>query len=273
MSGGMKKQYKQFAINCKEDACIALSSLIAGVSVNLEKYKEYTSEAVSLLERIEGEFISAREYDNVNDKLLYRQREILKFTADCQNSSFSYLDLRKLLEKKKYVTAALPERTSEILSDLLDIRNWSFHNPQSLMVAAKESAEMRIPKELKESIEVRPQLNPVLITKVVRYEIQMLESLVVHACKRIEQFERILSSMKEDYQEIYSSLDSKSFTLTPDGFTDKVQYFELERIASLSSYDSDIAQVSMAIQKSKYDGTEATFKKWTIRPDEDKANS
>ena len=50
MSRGTKQNFKQFSITCAEDACIALGALISGVSVNLEKYKEYASEAESLLE-------------------------------------------------------------------------------------------------------------------------------------------------------------------------------------------------------------------------------
>lgn len=91
MSGGTKQQFKQFSITCAEDACLVLGMLISGISVNLEKYKEYASEAESLLESIQEEFVPAKEYDDVNDKLLYRQREILKFTADHQSSSFSYI--------------------------------------------------------------------------------------------------------------------------------------------------------------------------------------
>ena len=104
MSGGTKQQFKQFSITCAEDACLVLGMLISGMTVNLEKYKEYASEAESLLESIQEEYVPAKEYDDVNDKLLYRQREILKFTADHQSSSFSYIDLRKILEKQKYIS-------------------------------------------------------------------------------------------------------------------------------------------------------------------------
>lgn len=75
MSGGSKQQYKQFSINSLHDACLALGMLITGV--------------------------------NVNDKLLFRQREILQLTADHQSSSFSYIDLRKLLEKNQYLSSSL----------------------------------------------------------------------------------------------------------------------------------------------------------------------
>ena len=133
MSGGTKQQFKQFSITCAEDACIALGTLISGVSVNLEKYKEYASEAEALLESINQEYVPAKEYDDVNDKLLYRQREMLKLTADYQSSSFSYIDLRKILEKNKYISSPLSEDVAAILSELLDVRNCTFHNPQSLL--------------------------------------------------------------------------------------------------------------------------------------------
>ena len=161
MSGGTKQQFKQFSITCAEDACLVLGMLISGMTVNLEKYKEYASEAESLLESTQEEYVPAKEYDDVNDKLLYRQREILKFTADHQSSSFSYIDLRKILEKQRYISSPLSEEVSAILSEFLDVRNWTFHNPQSLMVAAKEAARKDIPDELKEITQVTPQLNPV----------------------------------------------------------------------------------------------------------------
>ncbi len=43
-----KKKYKQFTIESIEDACGVLASLITEVSVNIDKYVEYTEEAISL---------------------------------------------------------------------------------------------------------------------------------------------------------------------------------------------------------------------------------
>ena len=271
MSGGTKQQFKQFCISCAEDACLALGMLISGVSVNLDKYKEYASEAESLLESIQEEYVPAKEYDGVNDKLLYRQREILKFTADHQSSSFSYIDLRKILEKSKYISSPLSEEVAVILSELLDVRNWTFHNPQSLMVAAKEAAKKDIPDELKGLAQVTPQLNPVIIRKTNRYELIMLASLTIHAKKRIEQFEKVLKSMKADYQEIYDSIENKPFLMTAHGLSDRVQYLELNGTSGLSDYHSDIAQISMAIQKSRYDGTDEKFSEWVARPTSDES--
>ena len=147
MSRGTKQQFKQFSIDNLQDACLALGSLISALLIHYEKYKEYSDEAESLLEKSDAEYIAAKEYDDIKDKLLYRQHEILKLTADHQSSSFSYKDLRKLLEKKGYISTPLSDKNVEILNELLDVRNWTFHNPQSLMVAAKEAAE-RMVKEL-----------------------------------------------------------------------------------------------------------------------------
>jgi len=271
MSGGTKQQFKQFSIDCAEDACLALGMLISEVSVNLDKYKEYTLEAESLLESIQEESVPAKAYDDVNDKLLYRQREILKYSADHQSSSFSYKDLRNILEKNKYISSPLSEEVALILSEFLDVRNWTFHNPQSLMVAAKEVAQKDIPDELRGLVQVTPQLNPVIIRKIDRYELIMLASLTIHAHKRIEQFEKILKSMKADYQEIYDSIENKPLLLTAHGFSDRVQYVEWKDTSGLSDYHSDIAQISMAIQKSRYDGTDEKFSECVVRPTSDKS--
>lgn len=171
------------------------------------------------------------------------------------------------MEKHKYISSPLSEEVATILSEFLDVRNWTFHNPQSLMVAAKEAAHKNIPDELKEIVQVTPQLNPVLIRKICWYELAMLASLTIHAQKRIEQFEKILKSMKADYQEIYDSIDNKPFLMTTHGFSDRVQYVELNVTSGLSDYHSDIAQISMAIQKSKYDGSDEKFNDWVVRLD------
>ena len=265
MSGGTKQQFKRFSIDSIQDACLALGTLISGAMMHYEKYKEYSDEAEALLRCSNTEYITAKNYDDINDKLLYRQHEILKLSADHQSSSFSYKDLRKLLEKRGYLVESLSEEIVDILDELLDIRNWTFHNPQSLMVAAKEAAERDIPPEFKGMIKVVPQLNPVVIPKVAQYELVMLASLTIHTKKRIKQFDAVINSMKADYQELYSSIEEKPLLMTSHGLSDKVQYAEKNIISRLDGYQSDIAQISMAIQKSKYDGTEQGFNDWVLR--------
>jgi len=272
MSSGAKQHFKQFSIDSVQNACLALGSLISQASVHYEKYKEYSDEAYTLLENCDDEYITAKDYDDINDKLLYRQHEILKLSADHQSSSFSYKDLRKLLEKKGYISTSLSDEITELLNELLDVRNWTFHNPQSLMVAAKEAAEKNIPPELKGIANIVPQLNPVLITKVEKYELLMLASLTIHTKKRIEQFGKVIKSMKADYQEMYSSIKDKPLLMNTSGFSDEVQYVKRYVTSQLTGYQSDIAQISMAIQKSKYDGTDQVYEKWIFRLGEASTN-
>ena len=72
--------------------------------------------------------------------------------------------------------------------------------------------------------------------------------------------------MKFDYNELYDSVEVKDLFCTRNGFTSEVQYFEIYRTAGMSDSNSDIKQISMAIQKSKYDGSDNSFDEWVFRP-------
>lgn len=104
-----------------------------------------------------------------------------------------------------------------------------------------------------------------MIPKVENYELLMLASLTIHTKKRIDQFGAVIKSMKADYQEMYSSIKDKPLLMTACGLSDEVQYIERYVTSQLTGYQSDIAQISMAIQKSKYDGTDQMYKKWVLR--------
>ena len=259
-----KKKYKQFTIDTLTDACLVLSTLISGVILNLEKYEEYAVEACELLKNVSGEYIAAKEYDDVNDKLLFRQRELLRLIADCQSSSFSYKSFRQILEKKKYLVEPLPQETSQLLNELLDVRNWTFHNAQSILVAEREVANKSIPDFLKGMVQITPQLNPIIINKCEKYETIMLYSLILHSQKRIEQFHQVLQTMKKDYQKMYDLIEPKQIPIVNGGLTSEVQYQEIPYTERLKGFTSDVAQVSMAIQKSKYDGTDQKYKEWVL---------
>lgn len=265
MAKGGNKQYKQYSISNIEDACLALRSLIAPVDINLEKYKKYHLDAIELLVKSEEDIIPATEYDNVHDKIMYRQRELLKFIADHQKDSFSYMNLRKRLLKSGFLKNELDEDKKALLNEFLDIRNWSFHNPQSTLVSAEEVARKRIPQELKGEVKIFPQINPVVIYTVAGYTVEMLASFIYHNEIRIRQFETILSSMKNDYQELFDSLDQRAMVVSPGVDMFQVQYYRHDVIAGIDDLASDIAQISMAIQKSKYDGSNEKFNEWVIR--------
>ena len=102
MSGGTKQQFKQFSITCAEDACLVLGMLISGMTVNLEKYKEYASEAESLLESTQEEYVPAKEYDDVNDIVIilsHQEENVIRFPHKQRKSRISIV--QKLLSFSK----------------------------------------------------------------------------------------------------------------------------------------------------------------------------
>ena len=261
MSKGNKKQYKQFAINSLEDGCLVLKSLIVPVIIDLEKFRNYSDEAEVLLEKykLDG-FIPANIYDSIHDKILYQQGELLRFMADHQSSSFSYISVRELLEKKGFLKSSLTENSNKTLKELLDIRNWSFHNAQSMLVADLEMAKKSIPSEMVGSVEIKPMLNPVVIRKVKTYTLKIFADLVFHNKVRLAQFELILSEMKKDYQEMYGFLSDTAFIQTSSGLSREVQYIEQEiENQNPKKAGSSIASLSMKIQKGKYDGSNERY--------------
>lgn len=256
MSKGKKQQYKQFTINTLEDGCLVLQTLIVPVITDLERFKEYSKEAEALMVKcMLGKDIPASLYDPIHDKILYRQRELLRYIADHQSSSFSYINVRELLVKRKFLNRELDAESKGILRELLDIRNWTFHNTQSMLVAEHEVAEKSIPPELKGMVNLKKMLNPVVINKTASYSKEFLQTFIWHNQIRAEQFEQILAEMKKDYQEMYDALPVREIPLMNQGLSSKVQYIEREiRALDPDRAGAEVAEVSMRIQKGKYDG-------------------
>lgn len=273
MPKGSKQKYKQFTISSVEEGMVALGSLISKTIINLKKYKEYFTEVealqdkyVSLQEKSSKEiYIPSNEYEDIKDKLLFRQRELLKILADEQSSSFSYKNLRKFLANKKYIERNSSTNINELLNEFLNLRNWSFHNPQSLLVAAKESVNKRLSKELTGFVKLEPQLNPVPIDIVTHYDLLMLMSLVIHVSRRITQFELVLENMKADYAEMNKKVVPQKMIMIKGQITTDIVYQEVPRIDRFYDICGDITQISMAIQKSKYDGSDKSFNEWVIK--------
>ena len=262
MSKGTKQQFKQFKIDTLEDAMLVLASLITPVMIDLEKFAYYSSEAKTLLTKYSSDkLIPAKEYDDVHDKILYQQRELLRFIADHQSSSFSYIAVRNVFVKKKFLSRELPEKAVNTLSELLEIRNWTFHNAQSMLVVQREIINKAIPAELLGTVSVIPQLNPVIVRKIRAYGYKQLESFVFHNSIRFEQFSLVLDEMKADYQAMFDSLPSAPFMFAEGKLSKAVQFIEYEVISNPDEQDIDIANLSMGIQKGKYDGSNEAFQK------------
>ena len=275
------KSYKQFQIQTSQDALLALGMLISESIANLEKFDEYTTEAIYLAETCKDEIIPAKPYDDLHDKSLFRQRELLTLMADEANDIFSYRAFRKWLMNhevggKTLITRALSQEVSEDINELHSIRNATFHNVQSKLVATREIMEHRALEEEKKlgiKPDVIPQLNPLFVYTHEYYKRDMLETFIEHNLYRHKQFKGILEEMKRDYQDIYDLIpnpkivgnpgmknlvaDSKS--LTP------VKLMFLKEIPEVGDPGSSVASLSMAIQKRKYDGSEKSYKEHTIK--------
>lgn len=263
MSKGTKQQYKQFKINTLEDACLVLKSIIVPVISNLQKFEKYSGEAEYILKSYDSNgSIPVDIYDSIHDKILYRQRELLRLLADHQSSAFSYIEVRKILEKRNFIKRTLPEKSRKTLNELLELRNFTFHNAQSMLVADIEIAKKSISPEFKDIAEIRPLLNPVIIHNVVNYEWSMLEGLVAHSKARRKQFELSLNEMKEDYQEMLMILPDEVCNITCQNSNKNVQYIE-QFVANKDAEKAGkkIALLSMGIQRGKYDGTTELFEK------------
>lgn len=263
MSEGTKKQYKQFEMKSIVEACIIMRDLLAAVISNINKFVKYSQEAIELKQKyIKCKDIPSEEYDSIHDKLLYRQRELLRFIADNQSSSFSYKMVRPIMEKKGFLKRNLNQDMHEILNELLDIRNFTFHNAQSMIVADLEIAKKRIPEELLGIGEIIPVLNPVYINRVESYSFAMLDSFIRHNEIRLEQFGLILGEMKKDYQELIDYLINDSAASAGIIYSHKVEYIEQVKEGQDSiTAGSDIVSLAMGIQKGKYDGTDEAFEK------------
>ncbi|MGO5444172.1 hypothetical protein ACTQXY_11755 [Faecalimonas sp. LCP19S3_D12] len=261
MSKGSKAQFKQFTINTAEDACLVLKSLIVPTTIDLEKLKRYADEAQNLLGGTSSpQTISAKQYETVRDKVLYVQRELLRFLADYQSSSFSYISVRPIFIKKGFLKRNLDDESTKAINELLDVRNWTFHNAQSILVADLEHAKKTIPSELVGIAEIHPMLNPVIIRRPKSYSRPMLEGFIHHNEVRIKQFDTILSEMKKDYQELYDLYCSTMSMPREYNQPGQVQYMEYDIEAQTAKQaGANIAQISMGIQKGKYDGSIEAF--------------
>lgn len=273
-----KSNYKIYPINSVEDGLLVLGQLIMSVKYHLEKYFSYNLELNNVIhqhikvdlkskEILESTPIAENVFHDLNDKILYRQMMILKMLADEQKASFSYKNVRRIFQRQNYLKNPLSEKSNQILNNFLDIRNWSFHNSQSMLSATKEVVEKTIPDELKPFVSSKHQLNPVYICVDDFYDISYLLSLDIHMKRRIEQFNNILECMISDYNEMYRSTNPQGFTIFNGELLDtkNVQFkiYRNKRPRKLFSQPDMVTQVSMAIQKSEYDGTKEVFDKWT----------
>lgn len=275
-----KINYKIFLVDNVEKVLMVLSSLIRDVIVDLDKYRLYHNELLSMIisyiknstkEELDNNnvVIPEKEYFDIKDKIMYRQMLLLKIIADEQKTSFSYKNFRKFIKDKGYIKNSLSVDVNNILNELLKLRNWTFHNTQSNFFASSEVIKNNIPKEWGKNAKIEPMLNPVIIDYYENVSLEEAISYYYLLEKRISDFEKILVCMKQDYIDVY-----KSSNLSKGGYNvtffssdihltnlNDVQFLvrKIEHPIDIYGQAGQISQLSMAIQKSKYDGTQESL--------------
>ena len=261
------RDFKRFNIKNQEEALMVLGSLIALVKVNLEKYTTYRGELEQLVEIYrplgldQETLIPAPEYENINDKLIFRQREMLKYCSDQQKDSFSYIHLRNEFVKRQFLKTELAPNISAILNRFLDIRNWTFHNTQSSYTAYMEVANKSLSNNIKGFVTSVPQIKPIIIDKIEFYDFPLIATGLLHADQIKHDFTLVLQSMVSDYKEMYKDL-GKHQIFIPGG--DSNLFFERKRTKRFMDQSLDCLQILTAIQKGKYTGCQEDFDKIAI---------
>lgn len=259
----MAKKWKQYGLNNKEDYLYVLYTLISNVVSALDRYQIHYKELdLYIYKNVKHDTSIDKYLYNPVDKYTYHSfiekihdtsMSLIKYVADCQDSSISYLMFRKLIEKRthEFGLSLIDTKIKEYLDDLRDLRNWIFHNPQSMLNAHKEMHTKGLPKELRETLKTEYRFNPIIIDEYEYFELENLISLMLHMKKRIEIFNKILVQMTKDFEELYGEKIS-------------IEYNYIKEPKKYMDYSYSVAQLSMAMQKSRYDGSQEEFERITL---------
>lgn len=242
---GNKKVYKQFKLTTVDDYIFYLGYIMNDIQNGIVKYKRYKKELDNILkEYIErGEKkISTEKYQDINDKLLCTSHLLLKVCAEEQDVSYSYRKFRRLIEKSKLIEdwEPLDKTIQEYLEEFLQVRNWSFHNPESLINASIEVQSKDIPEEQKNQI--KPNKNPEIYVNYYNYlDIAYLISLSIHTNRRLEMFSKVFQQVKKDYSKLIGS----SVRIYMNYIDEPLKFLDERGMA---------IELSMKMQRGKYNG-------------------
>jgi len=240
---GNKRKYKQFQLVNKDDYIVYLRHLIYGVHGSLRLYKIYFNELEEIMSNLYSEDIEKvpfKDYEDIRLKLNGLSHVMLMYLADEQKVSCSYKRYRRMLEKNNICSEIEPlsDNIQGELQELLEVRNLSFHNPESMINASIEVLMKDIPKEERKNVQV--DKNPELVIEYYEYyHIACLSSLVMAHDRRIQIYSMIFQQMKKDY----SKLIGQSVRIITRQILEPCPLFDQRTIAN---------QLSMKMQKGKF---------------------
>lgn len=259
----MSKNLKQFTMEKKEDYLFVLEDLYINVYCNLKKYRRYNDELLDICmsnvhlkdDKIVSEnLIPIDIYEDINDRIGNISKKLILYISDDSSDSMSYRMFRRIFNKTNNLDLKLEDDKilDGQLQELLNLRNWIFHNPQSRLVSMKEvykNEKERIEKEYLNNFpeEIRGFLKPhkdygIINIPFPQYcKLEYLVSLYLETDRRIIIYEDILNKMKLDYSKILG----KEVTV--------IESIDKNPIKLKDSHLA-ITNLSMAIQKRKYKG-------------------
>ena len=249
-----KLNYKNFNFNKKEDYLYGLYLVISAAYQGLKKYKRYIKELSEYQEKIIQEncaYIDADIYQEWMDKHQNTMHSLLKCFVDNTSTGFSYIMFRQMISRSTYAKL-LPEQPEYIkkdLEELRDVRNWTFHFAQSDIVANKESFLQSIPEELRKSVTYN--LTPIVVDEYSKVSAVYIDSLRYTMEGRLQVFTEVFEQMKKDYEGVLGA--NVSIVEKP------IETLEYNR------RELATAQLSMAMQKKKYDGSLKSFEEITMK--------
>lgn len=248
----MGKDYKQFNFNSKEDYLYVFYNLITQAYQLLLRYEKYQfglEKDLLLLEEQKAIYINEGIYSEWHDKVLAVSRGLITLFVDDASGGISYVKIRKMLDKTTYKLDSLDVSIQKELDELRDVRNWSYHLPQTNFVAMKEVLYKNVPEDIRKCMTY--SFNPIKVSIVEECNIQMVESLYLHNRRRIEVFDKLLGCMITDFEKLLG---------------EKVSIIEIpEKPLELIGDSLAAVQLSMAMNRRKYDGKNETYEKLTFQ--------
>ena len=249
-----KANYKNFNFNKKEDYLYGLYFVISTAYDGIKKYKRHIKELSEYQIKIiqeKCEYIDSSIYQEWMDRHQNTMHLLLKCFVDNTSTGFSYVMFRQMIARSTYAKL-LPEQPETIkkdLEELRDVRNWTFHFAQSDIVANKEIFLQSVPQELRKSVIYN--LNPIVIEEYSKVSAVYIDSLRCAMERRLKVFTEIFEQMKIDYESVLGT-----------------EVSIVERPIKLLEYghnDFAMAQLSMAMQKKQYDGSQESFEEITMK--------
>lgn len=234
--------YKQFIMNTQDEYIIVFRFLLGDVYSLIKGYQKILSRELNKLEKLKQKKIlvlDIEEYSDTKTLISSYQDDLLMTLIDQQKSSYSYKSVRDRIKKKNLFNLKdFSQHINQEINELVDIRNWTFHNPQSNIYAQLESMKKQFNKDFQQYI-IANTTSYVKITNSKYVDIIFYEDMLNYYQKRLETFKKLFELMKIDF-----------FDIKGEEIILEEEYIDLP--LSFDHPSVTAANISMAIQKGRY---------------------